>query len=219
MGDRVWVCTREPLLNALGAPLHPCVILIVLFASLTFGKWGRDRWRRMAHDLWRYLMVAAVLVIVFFLVIALLTRLAFGADPSPILRWVSVARGLAAGFAVWLVWRGRDTVPALHPAPQWWFRMRWLVLGLVSAIAVRPWVSNTSVVISWPYEFVESAMELPTSFIASDECLAARVMENDTQRGLSSYVGEPHAVSSSIMAPPPSQGWRGSCASSSTSTR
>ena len=117
MGDRVWVCTREPLLNALGAPLHPCVILIVLFAALTFGKWRRERWRRLAHDLWRYLLVAAVLVTAFFFFIALLTRLAFGADPSPLVRWVSVARGLAAALAGWLVWRRRDTASALSPGP------------------------------------------------------------------------------------------------------
>jgi hypothetical protein len=82
---------------------------MVLFAALTFGKWRRERWRRAAHDLWRYLLVAAILVIAFFLLVAFLTRLVFGADPSPQLRWVSVARGLAAG----LVWRRRDSAPAL----------------------------------------------------------------------------------------------------------
>jgi len=89
----------------------------VLFAALTFGKWRRERWRRLAHDLWRYLLVAAVLVTAFFFFIALLTRLAFGADPSPLVRWVSVARGLAAALAGWLVWRRRDTASALSPGP------------------------------------------------------------------------------------------------------
>lgn len=191
VGDRVWVCTREPLLNALGAPLHPCVILMVLFAALTFGKWRRERWRRLAHDLWRYLLVAAVLVSAFFLLIALLTRLAFGADPSPLLRWVSVARGLAAALAGWLVWQRRDTALALSPGPVWWFRARWLMLGFVLMIAARPWFSSTAFILSWPYELVEVAVELPTFFVASDECLAARVMEYDTHRGLSSYVGQP----------------------------
>lgn len=171
VGDRVWVCTREPSLNALGAPLHPCVILMVLFAALTFGKWRRERWRRLAHDLWRYLLVAAVLVIAFFLIIALLTRLAFGADPSPLVRWVSVARGLAAALAAWLVWRRRDTASALSPGPVWWFRARWLVLGFVLMIAARPWFSSTAFILSWPYELVEVAVELPTFFVASDECL------------------------------------------------
>ncbi|MET0793258.1 MAG: hypothetical protein ABW061_17185 [Polyangiaceae bacterium] len=99
MSDRVWVCTREPLLDVLSTPLHPCLILMVLFAALTFGAWRRERWREMAHDLWRYLLIAALLIIALFCFVALLTRFAFGADPSPLLRWVPVARALAAGLA------------------------------------------------------------------------------------------------------------------------
>ena len=79
MGDRVWVCAREPLFELLSAPLHPCVILMVIFSGLTFGAWRRERWRRVAYDLWRYLLFVALLVGAFFLLVALLTRFAFGA--------------------------------------------------------------------------------------------------------------------------------------------
>jgi len=69
--------------------------------------------------------------------------------------------------------------------------MRRTVLGLVLVIAVRPWIHSTVFLLSWPYDLAEAAVDLPTVFIASDECLAARVMEYDTYLGVSSFIGEP----------------------------
>jgi len=192
MGDRVWLCTREPLFELLSAPLHPCVILMVIFSGLTFGAWRRERWRRVAYDLWRYLLFVALLVGAFFLLVALLTRFAFGADPSAILRWVPAARAVAAALAGFLVWRDRHTTPDLLPAPRWWFRLRWAVLSLVLAIAVRPWIPNTNWLLSGPYEILEAMVDFPTVYVASDECLAARVFEYEVVSShLSSFVGQP----------------------------
>ncbi|MET0793257.1 MAG: hypothetical protein ABW061_17180 [Polyangiaceae bacterium] len=65
--------------------------------------------------------------------------------------------------------------------------MRWAVLGLVLVLAARPWIPSSLFLLSWPYDLAGAAVDFPTVFIASDECLAARL----THLGVSSFVGEP----------------------------
>jgi hypothetical protein len=76
----IWVCTRDPAVEILALPLHPCVILLALFAALTFEARGRHREQLLARALWRGLLATAILLDAFFFGASLLVRFLFGAN-------------------------------------------------------------------------------------------------------------------------------------------
>ena len=177
MGDRVWVCTREPFFDWLSAPLHPCVILMLWFAGLSLGARGFSAEHKLVRELWRYLLLAGVSVWVAFAFTAALARFGFSADPSPIVGAVPLARGVSAALVAGVAWRRRHLGVPLPWRAKSWFRGRWLVLCASLVLAARPWISNTNWLVSGPFEIAEGAVDASTNYIASDQCLASRVIE------------------------------------------
>jgi hypothetical protein len=69
--------------------------------------------------------------------------------------------------------------------------VRWVIPCIVALLLARPWVSNTNQLLSFPYKLFEWPLAWSTNFIASDECLASRVIEYRWLNGISKIIGEP----------------------------
>jgi hypothetical protein len=192
MNARIWVCTRDPVFDLLGLPLHPCVLLLLLYAAMHFeakAQYDKADWARaMLRTSVRVIFGLTVV----FTFAACLVRFAFQTDPSLVLNAVPYVWSLAGCLVVWFVWqrwrRGGYAPKQRDPRAV---RGRGLVLCAAVLLAIRPWVSNSNIFLSAPYKIGEWLIALPTTFIASDECLASRVTEYDMVHGVSTMIGHP----------------------------
>jgi hypothetical protein len=115
MSGRVWTCTRDPVFDALSLPLHPCVILLIAFAALSFRAHQRYAVDELASLLWRALLKTALALCGFFLFWACLIRFAFQMDPALILNAVPYVWSVAGWVVFWLVRRRWQLSGAAEP--------------------------------------------------------------------------------------------------------
>jgi hypothetical protein len=135
MNARVWVCTRDPVFGALSLPLHPYVILLVIFAALTFRAHGRYAADELASQLWRALLKTTIGLCGFFLFWTCLVRFAFQMGPALVLNAVPYVWSVAGWLTAWLVWR-RWRSGAVEPRRRspGFMGVRWLRRSTIASI-------------------------------------------------------------------------------------
>ena len=204
MVPRLWTCAEQhPLLVLLSGPLKPLVIgMLVVGALLALFK-ERSTLSRL---LLRTALIASVTLVVAVAAFstASVALAKTGTNPTLILRWtpwvwaglgpLALAIGLRPAFSREDGWRNllQRQAPASGRSSPRFLLVSGLVGTLVttSLLGARPFISDEHSWLSAPYRLFEFLVPDQIVLIASDECLAKRVLEYG---GSDPFVGEPAA--------------------------
>jgi hypothetical protein len=202
MIDRVWTCADRPTLAALEFLFRPSGILLVLFVAGVLRARGKTRAALLLRALLLPLSVAFFAGFACTPVIALLPRWIFSFEPGALTtttRYVFAVVGwlvIANTLRRW--WRGLGVQsaapvdvperPPLKLTRKQVLVLSWPLLGSLTLLGGR-FLADPRMPLSGPARLAEWLVDISTTRVASNECLASRVVEYGSHGGLDALPG------------------------------